>query len=61
MNPRGLEETYMHLRSQLDAAYAAPVWDSHRIDRITEQMDPIEAALAAAGAAGPVDPEQGDA
>lgn len=37
---------YQHLRSELDAAYAAPVWDSNRINRITEEMIPVEFALA---------------
>lgn len=50
---------YQHLRSQLDAAYAAPVWDSGQINRITEEMVPVEMALASYRAAdtGP----QGDA
>jgi hypothetical protein len=41
-----LNGKYEHLRSELDAAYAAPVWDSQRIDLITEQMMPVEMALA---------------
>ena len=41
-----LNGTYEHLRSELDAAYSAPVWDSQRINLITEQMVPVEMALA---------------
>jgi hypothetical protein len=41
-----LNGRYRHLRSELDAAYAAPVWDSNRINRITEEMAPVELALA---------------
>ena len=41
-----LNGKYAHLRSELDAAYAAPVWDSNRINRITEEMAPVELALA---------------
>jgi hypothetical protein len=41
-----LNGRYQHLRTELDAAYAAPVWDSDRINRITEQMVPVELALA---------------
>jgi hypothetical protein len=37
---------YQHLRSELDAAYAAPVWDSNRINRIAAEMIPVELALA---------------
>jgi hypothetical protein len=37
---------YQHLRSELDAAYAAPVWDSSRINRIATEMIPVELALA---------------
>ena len=37
---------YRPLRTDLDAAYAAPVWDSNRINRITEEMAPVELALA---------------
>ena len=38
---------YRQLRKQLNAAYAAPVWDSHSIDRIALEMLPVERALAA--------------
>ena len=41
-----LNGKYQHLRDELDAAYAAPVWDSNRINRITEEMVPVELALA---------------
>ena len=41
-----LNGKYEHLRSELDAAYAAPVWDSQRINLITEQLVPVELALA---------------
>jgi len=41
-----LNGKYQHLRTELDAAYAAPVWDSHRIDRIAAEMIPVELALA---------------
>jgi hypothetical protein len=41
-----LNGRYQDLRSELDAAYAAPVWDSNRINRITEAMAPVELALA---------------
>ena len=37
---------YQHLRTELDAAYAEPVWDSARIDRIAEELIPVELALA---------------
>jgi hypothetical protein len=48
-DPMQLEELngrYQHLRNELDAAYAAPVWDSNRIDRIAAEMIPVELALA---------------
>jgi len=41
-----LNGKYENLRSALDAAYSAPVWDSQRINLITEQMVPLEFALA---------------
>lgn len=41
-----LNGTYEHLRSELDAAYSAAVWDSQRINLITERMVPVEMALA---------------
>lgn len=37
---------YQHLRSELDAAYSAPVWDSRQIDQIATAMIPLELALA---------------
>ena len=41
-----LHGKYQLLRSELDAAYAAPVWDSNQINRITEEMLPVEFAIA---------------
>ena len=41
-----LHGKYQILRSELDAAYAAPVWDSNQINRITEEMLPVEFAIA---------------
>ena len=41
-----LNGKYQHLRSELDAAYSAPVWDSNRINRIATEMIPVELALA---------------
>jgi len=41
-----LNGKYQHLRTELDAAYAAPVWDSQRIDQIAAEMIPVELALA---------------
>ena len=41
-----LNGKYQHLRSELDAAYSAPVWDSNRINRIAAEMIPVELALA---------------
>ena len=41
-----LNGKYQHLRSELDAAYAAPVWDSQRINQIATEMIPVELALA---------------
>jgi hypothetical protein len=41
-----LNGRYRELRTELDAAYAAPVWDSNRINRITEELAPVELALA---------------
>ena len=40
---------YADLRDELDAAYTDPVWDSSRIDRIAEQLIPVERALATFG------------
>lgn len=41
-----LNGKYQRLRSELDAAYARPIWNSSRIDEITEQMIRVERALA---------------
>jgi len=46
MDPEDLQGRYQHLREELDAAYAAPHWNSERIDQIAEQMLPLERALA---------------
>lgn len=46
MKLQELNGRYQDLRIELDAAYAAPVWDSNRINRITEEMVPVELALA---------------
>ena len=48
MGDAELNGRYRRLRSELDAAYAVPVWNSQRIDQITEQMLEVERALAAA-------------
>jgi len=41
-----LNGRYQRLRNELDAAYAAPIWDSNRINRIAAEMIPVELALA---------------
>jgi len=41
-----LNDRYQDLRNELDAAYAAPVWDSNRINRIATELIPVELALA---------------
>ena len=41
-----LNGKYQHLRTELDAAYAAPVWDSNRINQIATELIPVELALA---------------
>lgn len=41
-----LHGKYRLLRTELDAAYAEPVWDSNQINRITEEMIPVEFAIA---------------
>ena len=46
MDASDLQVTYTQLRNELDAAYAAPVWDSQQIDRIADQLIPLETALA---------------
>lgn len=51
MNADELQRRYQHLRHELDEAYAAETWDARRIDDITEQMLPLERALATAHAA----------
>ncbi len=44
-----LNDNYQLLRSELDAAYSEPVWDSNQINRITEEMIPVEFAIASCG------------
>lgn len=41
-----LKGRYARLRSELDKAYAATVWDSNHINRITDEIVPVEYALA---------------
>lgn len=47
-----LNGTYQRLRTELDAAYARPVWNSGKIDQIAEQIVQVELALASAQHAG---------
>ena len=58
MKLQELNGRYQHLRIELDAAYTAPVWDSNRINRITEEMAPVELALASYECGRPI--ETGD-
>lgn len=37
---------YEALRDELETAYGAAVWNSDRIDRLTEEMAQVEMALA---------------
>ena len=48
-----LNDHYQRLRAELDAAYAASVWDSRTLDRITEELAPVELALAHSKAKSP--------
>jgi hypothetical protein len=43
---RLLNQRYLQLRKQLDAAYTAAIWDSQSIDRIAAQMLSVERALS---------------
>lgn len=43
-----LKGTYQRLRSELDAAYAGPEWNTGKIDRLAEQIVQVEFALASA-------------
>ena len=43
-----LNGRYRRLRTELDAAYARPVWNSSRIDQIAAQIVQVELALASA-------------
>ncbi|NUZ07808.1 hypothetical protein [Piscinibacter koreensis] len=49
MSHRGSElmNEYERLRRQLEAAYAAPVWDSGRIDGIIDAIAQVERTLGA--------------
>jgi hypothetical protein len=47
-----LNGRYQRLRSELDAAYARPVWNSARIDEIAAQMAEVERALASSNRKG---------
>ncbi len=50
MNVHELGHRYMHLRSELARAYESPVWDSTRIDGLTDAIADTESALVASGA-----------
>ena len=52
MGQEELNGVYKRLRTELDAAYSGPVWNSARIDRIAEQIVRVEFALASAQSAG---------
>lgn len=41
---------YLRLRAELASAYEAPVWDSLRIDGLTDAIAATESAIAASGA-----------
>ena len=41
---------YSRLRTELARAYEAPVWDSRRIDGLTDAIADIESAIATSGA-----------
>ena len=41
-----LNGKYRRLRTELDAAYARPEWDTGRIDRIADEIVEVELALA---------------
>lgn len=48
-----LNGRYQRLRTELDAAYTGPVWNSRRIDEIAAEISQIEFALASAQPAKP--------
>ena len=52
MEQEELNGVYQRLRTELDAAYTGPVWNSARIDRIAEQIVQVEFALASAQSTG---------
>ena len=56
-----LNDRYQHLRHELGEAYQAAVWDSQRIDRIADEIVPIERALASLQLRASKLPELGDA
>jgi hypothetical protein len=56
-----LTDRYGLLRRELEAAYAAPVWDSGHIDRIAEQLLPVGRQIAMAQVARRGVPEAHDA
>lgn len=45
MSPSDLHSKYQRLRSELEAAYAAPVWNSRQIDQIADEIVRTEKAL----------------
>lgn len=46
MGMSDLTSKYQRLRSELEAAYSAPVWNSHQIDTIADEIVQTECALA---------------
>lgn len=52
MNHRSLQEEYEQLRSQLDEAYRAPVWQSSRIDHLADALADVERQLVHSHASG---------
>lgn len=46
MSPSDLTSKYKRLRHELEAAYAAPVWNSRLIDKIADEIVRTEQALA---------------
>lgn len=46
MSPSDLHSKYQRLRTELEAAYAAPVWNSREIDQIADEIVRTEKALA---------------
>lgn len=50
MTHHEVQGRFQELRRQLDAAYRAPRWDSGLIDRLAQELQPLERALASLGA-----------